>query len=345
MPSVIFIDQDAATLNAVVRNYNMGNFGFELIPLEDPQYAFQKILQNDVFAVVSEISMDGFLCKTFYEELIAIKPEIIRISLTTDLNMMQSFNDKGQTHITFSKPINTTHFLNWLNELLYYRENAGSDLIVNFFENLELKSYPENILRIVSMLNDKDFDMKDLAQAINQDTNLKVKLLKFVNSASFGFTRQISDIKEAVEYLGVTNVNSVIKFLNVFSIFDKQTTPPESIKVIDYLFEKRMVNRSELMDLKFALNLKEFICENFVGVDENTLSASSSVIMHILMISKSICDAVYYMNSPELSPEDNKLLNILVLCEHLCGNEQHEEFLSKKLGEKKVAELKGELQL
>ena len=343
MPSVLFIDQDSATLNAVVRNYNMGNFGYELIPMEDPEFAFQKILQNDVMAVVSEISMEGFLCKTFYEELIAVKPEIVRISLTTDMNLMQSFNDKGQTHITFNKPINTSLFLNWLNELLYYRESADKDLIVNFFENVELKSYPENILRIVAMLNNKNFDMKELVSAINQDTNLKVRLLKFVNSASFGFTRQISDIKEAVEYLGVNNINSVIKFLNVFSIFDKKTTTPDSVKVVDFLHDKRIVNRSELMDLKFALNLKDFICEKFIGINTKTLDASSALIMHILMISKDICDAVYYTNAPDTSPEDNKLLNVIVLCDYLCGEEKNEEFLFDKVGKDKVLTLKNEL--
>ena len=340
MISVLFIDNDPSTLNAIDRNFKSGSFNYNLITLDDPAYGFQKILENDVKVVISEISFEGFLCKTFYEELKAIYPQIIRISITTDQSLMESFNDDGQTHITFGKPINTSHFLNWLEKLLFYRESASEELIINFFTNVKLKSYPENIIKIVQMLNDKDFQMYELAKTITLDTNLKIKLLKFVNSASFGFTKPISDIKAAVEYLGVSNINSVVKYLNVFSIFEKNDVKNEELEIIDYLFENRFVDRSSLLDIKFAFNIKSFIYAKNIGFDETALDSTVAHIMHIMMVDDSICDAIYFSKHPKSCSGRNALLDITCLTNYINGDDSVEDFVFSRFGKEKVLSLK-----
>lgn len=345
MIQALFIDKDKATLNAVKRNFKANEYNYELLTLEDPEFGFKKILDNDVKVVIAEISLGNFHCKKFFEELKLIKPSIIRISLTDDQSLMESFNDDGQTHITFNKPINTTHFLGWLDKLLIYREHASEELISHFFENVKLKSYPENILKIVSMLKDKNFQMAELAKTINLDTNLKVKLLKFVNSSSFGFTQQVSDIKKAVEYLGVSSINSVIKYLNVFSIFEKQKKICPQLHLIDYLFTQKFINRANVMDLKFAFNIRNFICNDNLEADESLLNASLAHIMHVLMVSEEICDAFFYSNSPQEFSGKNELLKIVSLVNYIHEDSSSEEYLFKTIGKEKVLKLKQDYSL
>ncbi|MCM8525117.1 MAG: response regulator [Lentisphaeraceae bacterium] len=340
MMQVLFIDKDQATLNAVKRNFTTNKYSYELITLEDPEFGFQKILEHDVKIVVAEISLGDFHCKTFFEELKLIKPSVIRISLTDDQSLMDSFNDDGQTHITFNKPINTTEFFSWIDKLVNYRLKASEELISHFFENVKLKSYPENILKIVRMLNDEDFQMSELAKAINIDTNLKVKLLKFVNSSLFGFTRRISDIKEAIEYLGVSNIKNVVKYLNVFSIFEKKNALCPQLEVIDFLFDKKVISRDNVMDLKFAYNIRNFICSGEIEYDEDLLNASLAHIMHVMMVSEEICEAFFYSGCPEDFSGKSPLLNTVMLISFISDSCANEEYLFENMGQETVTKLK-----
>lgn len=338
MPSAIFIDNDTSVLKSVKRTYGLKNYSYNLHVIQDAKMAFQKILTDDVRIVIADVSLTDFKCKTFYEELIAFDPSIIRISTTSDYSLMQSFNDKGQTHITFNKPVNTSYLLDWINSFFEFQSESCRKTETYFLENVTLKSYPEHILKISNMLKNENFQMNDLSQAINDDTNLRVKLLKFVNSSSFGFASQITDLKAAVEYLGVSNINNVIRYLNVFSIFEKHECKHYLLDTLPYLVENRILAPSELMDLSFIAKLFALIEPE--GVELKNLNKTVAFLMFVLMIDEKICTAVRFSNEPENCKIENPILNALVLAEYLNDKSDHVNFLSKALGETKLETLK-----
>ena len=340
MPGVIFIDNDQAVLKSVMRTYKLQSCSYDLYTISDAKMAFQKILTEDIKVIIADISLDDFECKTFYEELIAFDPSIIRISTTSDYPLMQSFNDNGQTHITFNKPINTSHLLDWLEKLFMFKDGSSKDLESYFFSSVKLKSYPENILNIMQMLNDENFEIDELCGAINNDTNLRVKLLKFINSSSFGYTRQVTDLKEAVEYLGVTNINNVIKYLNVFSIFEKHNSVSTINDTIPYLIDKKIISPAQSMDLTFIANLQSFITDNNADLDRDTINKTTASIMYVLMVDPEICEAVRFSSSPELCKMKNQILNILVLIGYLNGEQDLSEFIHTIYGKEKIESLK-----
>lgn len=340
MSSALFIDNDSSVLKSVKRTYGLKNYDYGLHVIDDAKMAFQQILAEDISIVIADISLMDFQCKTFYEELIAFNPSIIRISTTSDYSLMQSFNDKGQTHITFNKPINTAFFLEWLNRFFEFQNESNSELASYFLKNVTLKSYPEHILQIVNMLKTDDFQMDDLTEAINNDVNLRVKLLKFVNSSSFGFTRQVTELKEAVEYLGISNISNVIKYLNVFSIFEKQKNSHYLLQTIPYLLESNIISRPQSMDLAFIANLNTFIEAKRQDSDNSKINKTVAFLMYILMVDDTICTAVRFSNEPEICKIENPILNALVLADFLNDKDSNIEFLHKAFDKQQIDLLK-----
>lgn len=340
MNNVLFIDNDNAVLKSVKRTYKLKTYSYDLCTLNDAKLAFQKFISERVDVVVADIALNDFACKSFFEELAAYDPSIIRISTTANYSLMESFNDEGQTHLTFTKPVNTAHLLDWLEQLFVLKEGSEKELEARFFSKVKLKSYPEHILEIMQMLKKSDFQMEDLSLAINNDTNLRIKLLKFINSSSFGFNRQVTDLKEAIEYLGVTNINNVIRYLNVFSIFEAQTNEIPLLKTVPYLQEKKIIQASLSMDLTFIFNLQDFLSVLDTELDHEIQTKSLSYIMYILMVDTAICEAVRFSIGPELCKIKNQALNAIVLANYLAGNNDEVKFLNQIYGKDKVSKLK-----
>lgn len=327
MSCVLYIDEEESSLKAIQRTFALNQSNFELVTVNEPNLAFKTILNRDVSVVIADIALNDIHSKEFFQELSILDPSIIRISLTADLKLMTSFNDDGQTHITFSKPLNTAHFLEWVQNLLYYREGASVDLLKYFFTEVKLKSYPENILKIMEMLHKKDFQMTSMADAVNQDSNLKVKLLKFVNSASFGIAKQITETKEALEYLGVNNINNVIRCLNVFSIFEKHNKETETEKALGFLKTKKVIDFSCFMDAKFVECIKAYLINSELNEDECSLNTTVAHILYVMMIDETICEAAKFLSNPSECKNKNTLLETLVLCQFLLGAEHDESYL------------------
>ena len=63
-----------------------------------------------------------------------------------------------------------------------------------------------NYLNILHEVNHPELDFDKIETAIKRDVSISYKLLKFINSAFFGFPRQIHSIKQALLMLGIIEI-------------------------------------------------------------------------------------------------------------------------------------------
>src|SRR5882757_4698210 len=66
-----------------------------------------------------------------------------------------------------------------------------------------------------------DTSLEQIGDIIASDPAMTAKILQLVNSAFFGIARRISNPAEAVQFLGVGRVRSLVLSLHVFSCFDE----------------------------------------------------------------------------------------------------------------------------
>ena len=85
-----------------------------------------------------------------------------------------------------------------------------------------LATLPHVMTRIMAIITDEESSAKELAAEIRNDQALTAKILKIVNSAYYGFYRQISNIDEAVVILGFKEVRSISLAITVFGLFQER---------------------------------------------------------------------------------------------------------------------------
>ena len=80
----------------------------------------------------------------------------------------------------------------------------------------DLPTLPESVARVVKILDDPKSSSRELSEAIRLDQSLTTRLLKIVNSAYYGFPRQIDTIDKAVMVLGYRSIRELILLTSLF---------------------------------------------------------------------------------------------------------------------------------
>jgi putative nucleotidyltransferase with HDIG domain len=102
--------------------------------------------------------------------------------------------------------------------------NAGSHEII-LKRIRDIPSLPEVVNRILEVLGHPNTPASEIAKLISYDPGLTSKVLRMVNSAAYGFQRQISSIQHGIMILGFNNVRGLVLSASIFKLLEGHTHP------------------------------------------------------------------------------------------------------------------------
>lgn len=83
----------------------------------------------------------------------------------------------------------------------------------------DIPSLPIVVEKLLDVISDPTSDARSLGREIAVDQGLSMKILKLVNSAFYGFSKQISSIQHAVALLGFNTVRQVALGASILDLF------------------------------------------------------------------------------------------------------------------------------
>lgn len=95
----------------------------------------------------------------------------------------------------------------------------------------DIPSLPEIVTRVMELVQDPMSSASNLSRIISHDPGLTSRVLRLVNSAYYGFPKQISSIQHAITILGFTTMRGLVLSSSIFKIF---TPKSDSAKLLDY---------------------------------------------------------------------------------------------------------------
>jgi len=102
-----------------------------------------------------------------------------------------------------------------------------SESVDNFRKRLaeikEISILPHVMVKIMEIITDENSSAIDLADEIAKDASLTAKILKMVNSAYYGFYREIAKISDAVVVLGFNEIRRLSLAISVLDTFGRGT--------------------------------------------------------------------------------------------------------------------------
>lgn len=84
----------------------------------------------------------------------------------------------------------------------------------------DLPSLPDVVNKIMEILVQPNANASEVAKLVTYDPGLTSKVLRMVNSAAYGFQRQISSVQHAIMILGFGTVRGVVLSASIFDLFE-----------------------------------------------------------------------------------------------------------------------------
>lgn len=87
---------------------------------------------------------------------------------------------------------------------------VDEQVLANVKRSFTIPSRPELLIELQNQLKSKDADINHIAQIISKDVGVAAGVLKVINSAAFGLSRTVTDIKQSTMFLGLAGIHSLV---------------------------------------------------------------------------------------------------------------------------------------
>ncbi|MBN1835603.1 MAG: ATP-binding protein [Spirochaetales bacterium] len=122
---------------------------------------------------------------------------LARIGLSEEAFSISS--GRGETVASLTIPMSQVHFR---------KISALAEAIARDVDSLP--HFPENIVALLAVTSDPEFDINEVARTISTDPALTADLLKLVNSAYFMLPRRVSNILQAIKMIGTRGLRNLL---------------------------------------------------------------------------------------------------------------------------------------
>ena len=96
----------------------------------------------------------------------------------------------------------------------------------------QLPALPQSAIRLLELSQDPDNGPAEFAVPIELDPGLAGQVLRFVNSSYFGFSREISAVKQAITLVGIRTIKNFALWSAVFSLMPNPKCGPFDLKAL-----------------------------------------------------------------------------------------------------------------
>ncbi len=230
---VLFVDDEPIMLELLQLTVEAMKGDWETRFAESGEKALRLMEKESFDLVVSDMRMPGMTGAQLLNEVMRRYPATSRIILSGDSDKEEVLRCVGATHQFLAKPYQVPDIEAALNRIRGLRERLRSQEIQKLVGKKDsLPSIPAVYFDLLKALQDPDCPTERIGEIVATDPALTAKILQLVNSAFFGFAREVSSASEAVMLLGVSTVRSLALTIHVFSAFEPVQSEHWSVEVV-----------------------------------------------------------------------------------------------------------------
>ena len=218
MKTLVFVDDEQNILQGLKRMLHGMRKQWKMHFFDNAQEALEFILANDVDVLVSDVRMPGMDGVHLLKAVRESSPNVIRMILSGHSDYTKALESTRVAHQFLSKPCDAKKLIATVERNLLLEEQLHNEKILSLITGYDaLPSSPVIYQQIMQAIESDDSSLADISRLIEQDVAMTAKILQLVNSAFFGLPRNFVKISEALAYLGIDTVKTLVLMHGVFN--------------------------------------------------------------------------------------------------------------------------------
>lgn len=217
---ILFVDDEPMVLQGLQRMLRGMREEWDMEFLDGGAKALARMAEQPVDVVVADMRMPGMNGAELLNEVMKRHPKTVRLILSGHADKDLILQCVGSTHQYLSKPCDPDSLKATVLRASSLDGTLQSESLKKLVGQMtRLPSIPTLYMEIVDKANQPDSSLEDVARIIARDPGMTAKILKLVNSAFFGLRRELSSTEEAVAYIGLDTIKSLVLSIHAFSQF------------------------------------------------------------------------------------------------------------------------------
>ncbi len=220
--SILIVDDEPKVLQAIHRMLKGMEDKWLVAFAECGAQALQMMALQPFDVVISDLIMPGMDGAQLLSEVMQRYPQCTRIVLCWNADQPHLSRLYGIAHQYLFKPCDAATLDNMLSNLFSRSEVLKDQKVKKVIAQVKtIPSLPTLYMDLQREMQSENASLETAAEIVSRDPGMTSKLLQLVNSAYFGLARKITSPNEAVLYLGVETIKSIVLSLQLFSFFDR----------------------------------------------------------------------------------------------------------------------------
>jgi HD-like signal output (HDOD) protein/CheY-like chemotaxis protein len=233
MKNLLFVDDEPKVLQGLQRQLHAMRREWNMNFAGGGPAALEFMATHPVDVIITDMIMPGMDGSQLLSEVAKRHAGTVRIVLSGQAGREAILRLVGPAHQYLSKPCEAAELRNAIARALALQNMLSNEQLKQLATRIKcLPSLPALYHRLTEELQRDKPSIERISDIISRDPAMAAKILQLVNSAFFGLPQSVTSLTDAVTYLGLTTVRSLVLSWQVFSQFDPQLNRGFSIDAL-----------------------------------------------------------------------------------------------------------------
>jgi putative nucleotidyltransferase with HDIG domain len=229
MKRILFVDDEMSILDGLKRMLRPQRHEWDMSFAPGAEAALTLMEASPFDVIVTDMRMPGMDGAALLEIVREKYPNVLRIILSGYTELQASLRAVPVAHQFLLKPCDPEVLRAGIARATSLGEVLDSKMISSLVGSLrDLPSLPGTYLDLRQALSQSNTTIDRVVQIVEKDVAVAAKILQLVNSAFFGLARDVTDLKTAVNCLGMNTIHDLVLSVEVFRSFKPNDCVPES---------------------------------------------------------------------------------------------------------------------
>ncbi|MEA3177112.1 MAG: hypothetical protein QOI59_635 [Gammaproteobacteria bacterium] len=218
MKNILFVDDERPVLDGLRSRLHRLHTKWNMEFVDSGAQALEQMQTRPYDVIVTDMRMPAMDGAKLLEIVSARWPQAIRIVLSGYADLAQTTRLVPFAHQYLSKPCQPQQLENVIERCLLLHELLNQPRLREIVGRVrKLPSLPRIYVALQSIVRDEHVTLGDVAALVAADSALAARVLQIVNSAFFRLPRKLSNIEQAVSYLGFQAIRNLAMSVEIFS--------------------------------------------------------------------------------------------------------------------------------
>jgi HD-like signal output (HDOD) protein/ActR/RegA family two-component response regulator len=221
MKRILFVDDEPNILEGIERLLRRQRHQWEMAFVDGGEAALVLLASRPFDVIVSDMRMPRMDGAVLLGKVQEQYPQMGRIVLSGHTEIDYALRAARVAHRFLLKPCEGEMLRMAIERTCNLQGIPDSESLARAVGSLgELPAAPRTYAALRRAVSTPEMSIEQVAGILEQDPGLSAKVLQLVNSAFFGLAREITSIAQAVSYLGLNVIHSLVASVEAIRVFD-----------------------------------------------------------------------------------------------------------------------------